>query len=573
LTGPAALLLATPLPWQAALHAGQARQARRPAPPPAMTFTRNVRADVMEGRHTGQNEPVVTVDQSGLTFVSWQGADRPGNHGATNTVATRDGRHFRELGATDPAGQGGDVTMATTSWPSRSRDLPAGGKGENGVFWGDLGSSTCGPLGFRAAFSGSQGRSWSARDAGCQPFQVDRDWIAAYTPPRWRGTREALKHTVVYDAYHDFGPSNVWVSRSTNGGASWTTVQQSAIQPGSAGQLTSACNTYPGGVAVDQYGRYKGRVYVVWDTGDPAQNAGEGCNITSAAPFDHVFVSYSDNEGRTWTTHTVFNDPCAPSPPEPPVHPGSCQDTSEGWTPIAVDAAGNVYVAFTWIDIRARHPDYDVYLEYSTDGGATWNHGKLGGALGYGDAPGAPVDVSARTHGTNYYPTIAAAGNGAVDIAWYHTNYVTRVGTLEKPATQPGSAVWNVYLAQSLDVLHGQPFTVSRVTSQPIYFGDICTIGIACGTPIPGTDWAVDRTLFDNFGMAVGPDGGARLAWTDAHDSWTSRGPHRCEPGGRTDSNVGCQTTHVFFACQTSGLGLNGDRIVGCGRAAPRRRR
>ena len=546
-----------------------ARASTAPAPPPPMAFTPNLRADAMEGSHTGQNEPVVAVDQSGLTFVTWQSAKRPGNNGGTNTVTTRDGVHFQEIGATDGPSQGGDVAMATTSWPNPAADTPSGPTGENGIFWGDLGSNTCGPLGFRASFSADAGATWSAQDAGCQPAQIDRDWVAAYTPPQYRGTPAALSHTLVYDAYHDFGPSNVWVSRSTDGGTTWTTAQQSAIQPGSAGQLTSLCNTYPGGAAVDQNGAHKGRVYVVWNTGDPSQNGSQGCNITSGQPFDHVFISYSDDGGATWTTHTVFNDPCAPTPPAPPVNPTTCQDTSEGWTPVAVDDAGNVYVAFTWIDVSKAHPEYHVYLEASSDGGSTWNGGTAGAALGFGDAPGAPLDISGATPGTDYYPAIAAAGNGALDVAWYRSTYVTQVGTLQKPAAEPGSAVWDVWLGQSLDVLHGEPFTASKVSDHPIYFGDICTVGIACGSQIPGTNWAIDRTLYDNFGIAIGPDGGARIAWTDARDSWTTKTSPACEPGGSDDSNVGCQTTHVYFACQAGGLGIHGETITGCGGSGP----
>ncbi|MHB8718990.1 MAG: sialidase family protein [Candidatus Dormibacteria bacterium] len=541
--------------WQAS--------AGTPAIAPSATFTANVRADALEGTATGQNEPVVAVDQTGRTYVTWQSATRPGG-GATDTVATTDGTNFTALGSTDPTGsQGGDVALATTSWPVAGADTAAGDTGSSAIFWADLGRNTCGPLGFRASFSTDAGATWSAQDAGCQPAQIDRDWIASYTPPQYRGTTQAWSHTLLYDAYHDFGPSNVWVSRSTDGGQTWTSVQQSAIQAGSAAQLTSTCNTYPGGVAVDQNGAHAGRVYVVWNTGDPAVNGATGCNITSAQPFDHIFISYSDDGGATWTSHAVFNDPCDPAPPAPPATPTTCQDTSEGWTPVAVDDSGNVYVAFTWRDVTRPLPEYDVYLEVSRDGGASWDGGTA--ALnGTGDAPGPPMRVSTTT-GTNFYPELAAAGNGGVDIAYYRTPFVSGVGALNKPAASPGSAQWDVWFAQSLDVVDGSSFTVSKVSDHSIYFGDICTVGIACGTAIPGTNWAIDRTLYDNFGVAVGPDGGARIAWTDARDSWTGT----CQPGGTDDSNVPCQTTHVYFACQSGGAGIRGQTVTACGVSTP----
>ncbi|HKR98623.1 MAG TPA: sialidase family protein, partial [Candidatus Dormibacteraeota bacterium] len=364
-----------------------------------------------------------------------------------------------------------------------------------------------------------------------------------------------------------FVASNVWVARSTDGGTTWTNTagsQFNAVQPGSAAAASSLCNTYPGGIAVGQNGAHAGRVYVVWNAGDTGQNQTNGCNVTSAQPFDHIFLSYSDDNGSTWTTHTVFNDPCAPSPPVPPVNPTTCQDTSAGWTPVAVDDAGNVYVAFTWIDTSKPNPRYDVYLEVSKDGGNSWNGGTVGLALGVGDAPGAPIDVTANLPGTSFYPELAAGGTGGVDIGLYNTAFTTSPGTLNKAGAQPESAVWDVYLAQSLNGLDSSPlWTISKVTTHPNYFGDICTVGIACGAlpSIPG-----DRILADNFGISVAPDGGARVTWTDTRDSWTSTckpGP----PGDTSDSNVSCQNTHVYFACQTSGLGIAGQTVTGCGQS------
>src|SRR5205807_2347745 len=57
--------------------------AAAPAAPPFMTFTPDVRADGVEGTGFGQNEPVTAVDQTGLTYITWQG----GNNDGTNTVS------------------------------------------------------------------------------------------------------------------------------------------------------------------------------------------------------------------------------------------------------------------------------------------------------------------------------------------------------------------------------------------------------------------------------------------------------------------------------------------------------
>jgi hypothetical protein len=518
--------------------------ASAPSPP---SFTAATRADAAEST-TGQNEPQVTVDQAGTAYVSWQS----GQNGS-DVSRTKDGVHFTYLGYPDPAtpnsgigtGDVGDVTLARTSFASPLQDTPADAAGDNTVFWGNLGQGgpTCAetPIQIRSAAT-LDGATWTRQaTAGCQPLQIDRPWLAAYTPPQYRGTDQASGHTNLYYEYHDFGLSNIWVESSTDGGQTWAPTAVSAVQPGSPQQLTSTCNTIPGGIAVDENGTHRGRIYAVWETSDLNENAAQGCDYTQAEAFDHIFLSYSDDGGTTWTSRTVFNDPCAPNPPAPPAQPTACQDVSEIFTSIAVDQAGNVDVGYVRRDLAPARPEYDVYVATSSDGGNSF--------------------VSHRANldtGTHYFPWVAAGGNGGIDVVYYDTPYIEGVGALNKPAAAPSTAQWTVQMSQSLN--GGKTWTQSNVSGHPIYFGDICTTGIFCGLAPDSFDWGNDRILFDDFGVAVGPDGGARVAWTDAHDSWTGGG---CQPGG----TVVCQTTHVEFACQKSGLGLASQTITGCSQA------
>jgi hypothetical protein len=525
------------------LSAGAAPHASAAAPRSA-AFTPSVRADGAE-TSKGQNEPQVSVDQSGTSYVTWQS----GQHGA-DVSKTTDGLHFTYLGYPDPAtpnsglgmGDVGDVTEAHTSYADPTRDLPVDLAGDNALFWGNLGfggSSCSGPIQIRSAAS-IDATGWIRQStAGCAPGQVDRPWIAAYTAPQYRGTDQAASHTDLYYEFHDFGASNVWVERSMDGGQTWEPTATPAIQPGSIQQATSTCNTIPGGTAVAQNGAHQGRIYAVWSTSDLHENAVQGCNYTQAEAFDHIFLSYSDDGGATWTSTTVFNDPCAPQPPAPPITPTDCQDVSELFPSVATDDAGNVYVAYVYRDIRQPKPEYDVYVAASRDGGKTF----------------AGHRVSADT-GTHYFPWIAAAGQGGVDVVYYETPYVETPAQLNKPAAAPATAQWTVQFSQSLD--GGTTWTQSPVSDHPIYFGDVCTTGIFCGNGA-AFGWGDDRVLFDDFGLAVGPDGGARVSWTDAHDSWGGK----CLPGG----TISCQTTHIEFACQRSGTGLTGETIVGCGRS------
>src|SRR5437762_10787759 len=109
-------------------------------PPPRAGFTAATRADGAE-TSTGQNEPQVTVDQSGTAYVTWQS----GQNGS-DVSKTKDGVHFTYLGYPDPAtpnsgigtGDIGDVTFGRTSFPNPIQDTPADRTGNNAVFWGNL---------------------------------------------------------------------------------------------------------------------------------------------------------------------------------------------------------------------------------------------------------------------------------------------------------------------------------------------------------------------------------------------------------------------------------------------------
>ena len=66
------------------------------------------------------------------------------------------------------------------------------------------------PIEIRSAAT-LDGSTWTRQaTAGCEPLQIDRPWLAAYTPPAYRGTAQASAHTDLYYEYHDFGLSNIW---------------------------------------------------------------------------------------------------------------------------------------------------------------------------------------------------------------------------------------------------------------------------------------------------------------------------------------------------------------------------
>jgi hypothetical protein len=542
-TGPAlfggmALLLALTLG-----ASGSPAAAAGGSPPPA-TFTPNARADFGLGSDgQGDNEPQVTVDQSGTAYVTWQG----GANGPM-VAKTADGSTFSKPISPDPNKTFADVELATTNWRTPGLDVSPGLTGTNGVFWGNIGATACGPLEIREATSLDQGGSWAPTDAACDPNQVDRPWVAAYTPSKFRNTSSAVANTEVFFVRHDFTTSDISVTRSFDGGTTWNEFPQLAEQPGSYQQLDTTCNSIPSGIAFDQRGAHPGRVYVIWETSDLLNNLGLGCDYTQAQTFDRIFMSYSDDGGNTWVSQTVFSDPGCPASASPQSSfPNACQDVSELFNGLAVDDAGNVYVAFAWRDPTLNKPEYDIYVE---QGGPQSNGGII-----FGNRHRVNTDT-----GTHYMPWVAAGQSGAIDVVYYDTSFVEGVGAFNKPAAAPGGAQWNVEMAQSFN--GGQSFTQSQVSDHPVYFGDICTVGIFCGPQSGPLGWGQDRILFDDFGVAIGPDGAARIAWTDSRNSWTSTCNPQVSPND--DKDVSCQTTFLYFACQSGGVGLYGQIIKGC---------
>ncbi|MFN2581566.1 MAG: hypothetical protein ABR498_02350, partial [Candidatus Dormibacteria bacterium] len=323
-------------------------------------------------------------------------------------------------------------------------------------------------------------------------------------------------------------------------------------------QALSACNTIPGGLAVDKSGVHPGRVYVTWETSDPPANPATGCNITQAQPFDHLYLAYSDDAQTctpgpapnacapaTWTQANVFDDPCFP-----PGYPASqsCQDISEFFAPVAVDDGGTPYVAYTRRNLADSNPEYDIWLA-----AGTFN----GNALSFTNGPGAHTHrVNPPGSGTHYQAALVAGEAGAVDVAYYATSTIGGVGQLNKPAALPTSALWYVYLSQSFD--YGSTFTQNQVSDTSNYYGDVCNTGIFCGMGST-FGWGDDRILYEDFGLAIGPDGAARLDWTDSRDSLCNH----------VTQATSCQSgkTNIFFACQTSGLGLHGEQVTGCGQS------
>lgn len=437
---------------------------------------------------------------------------------------------------------GATWTQATTADPSSGDDCVFTDS-SNAVYECNLaGSQSTGPLQADVWKSLDDGKTWiygtNAADivlgsnvcgTSCSPFGVDRQWGAAYIPPG--GTTSTA--TVVL-AYHDFfGPSQIWVNVSHNGGSTFgdpidvmAHLTASGTSQGAVALADSACNTVPTAAAIAQAGPHAGRIYVAWIASDP-ESAGTGCNVTMVQSFHNLFVAWSDDGGATWTPQLAYDA-------------GIGHDTSTPFASFTLDNQGNPYYGFA-TPAPGDNPAtcsaesaqgtvqsdpscaYHMWVAWSNDGGTTWDGG--GGALPGTAATAYEVDAASQAQ-TDVFPAIAAGSPGQVDVAWLRTNEIEPTDTLGKfdpggcagpgngnPAFYPPTCSWNLYAGQSLNLSAGPgkaTWTTGAVTTTPMHVGDICNLGIFCLAP------SSNRNLLDFISETVDPTTGfAHVAYAD----------------------------------------------------------
>ena len=435
--------------------------------------------------------------------------------------------------------QGATWSQVATADPNSGDDCLATDQA-NAVYLCNLaGSQGAAPLQADVWKSVTQGDSWT-HGAGaipqcatsCSPFGVDRDWVAASILPPATSTSQAE----VVLMYHDFyGPSQIWVNISHDGGATFGAPREVLASPAvTRGAVTGTlvaqgytfCNTVPAGVGIVPPGvPHAGRIFVAWIAADLAQNA-TGCNVTMLQSFHTLWISYSDDGGNTWTPQQAFDA-------------GFGHDSSTPFVGFTLDKVGNPYFGFT-VNLRSNPAtcsaestagtvqsdpscEYDMYVIWSSNGGLTWDGG--GGLVPGSAATAYRVNSPAET-GTHFFPAIAAGDPGKVDVAYLRTNEIVPTDPLGKadpggcagpgngnPTTYPPTCSWNLYAAQSVNLGMGTSratWTVSQITTTPMHVGDICNLGIFC---IPGT--SSNRNLLDFITEDLDPNGCAHIAYAD----------------------------------------------------------
>ena len=437
---------------------------------------------------------------------------------------------------------GSTWTQATTADPSSGDDCVFTDQ-SNAVYECNLaGSVETAPLQADVWKSVDDGKTWmygnnnvdlaagsNACGTSCNPFGVDRQWGAAYIPPG--GTTSTA---LVALAYHDFyGPSQIWVNVSNDGGKSFgspidvmANFTLNGADQAAVALANSACNTVPIGAEISRAGAHPGRIYVSWIASDP-ESGPTGCNVTMVQAFHNLFVAWSDDGGRTWTPQLAFDA-------------GVGHDTSTPFAAFTLDNLGNPYVGFT-TQAPAASPvtcsaesaagtlqsdpscAYHMWVAWSADGGNTWDGG--GGIVPGSAATAYEVDSGNRSQ-TDVFPAIAAGDPGKVDVAWLRTNEIEPTDSLGKfapggcggpgngnPSFYPPTCNWNLYAGQSLNLTAPTgiaTWSTGAVTSTPMHVGDICNLGIFCVDPTS------NRNLLDFISETVDPTTGfAHIAYAD----------------------------------------------------------
>jgi hypothetical protein len=456
----------------------------------------------------GGTEPSIAISAGGLRYPSWQ---VPGQF-----AVSRDGVHFTQRGLDPIPDQtaSGDVSNA----------LDRAGAIYNGQICGNV-SNELHACVYRSV---NGGRTWrETQIADNNPGASDRPWIAVYSDPR--APRDPDRDTV-YLEYHTFSPDDLtYITVSHDGGASFGVPV--ALPETIASANGSACNTYPGGVVVDQR---TGVAYAVWNSGNDAfANTTSGCNYTSLGPFTKAWVATSTDHGTSWTAHLAWQGRY-----DPTTHVGD--DNDMGFVSIAVDRSHQVHVLMAvrqhndpveYTGQCAANPGCqqspqatDIELVTSPDQGAHWTRA---------------VDLSTH-HGSYFFPYAVAGSAGRVGVDYY----VTRSERPNDPR-----AVWYVGLSEVhgavARVLRGRASYVrpprivveEHIDPHAVHRGGICTLGIFCPV-VPNSN----RNLADNIALALTPAGGVEAAWTN-------------------DFNPKA-TTRVDYACQQTGVSLYSDHAA-----------
>lgn len=265
----------------------------------------------------------------------------------------------------------------------------------------------------------NHGTSWSAAVTASPPgvggllnsdFQ-DKEWMAVDTRPSGTGAGNIY---VCWTRFPATGGTEIYFSRSTDGGASFTNVQRLS---GLAGfQSGTGCQVVVSPV--------DGKVYVGW---------------TQSSPINAIIVRRSDDFGVTWQSPVTV---ASVSPAEVTEMCGTSARTvlmdsetgassrairSRPWLTMAVGPGGGVMAA--WHGQIAGGSRADIIFSKSTNFGTTWT---------------TPIRVNSTATGDQFFASMAVGASARIKIFYYNTSHspTNRLIDVHEAYSDDGGATW-----------------------------------------------------------------------------------------------------------------------------------
>jgi len=310
------------------------------------------------------------------------------------------------------------------------------------------------------------GASWSINPTSASVAGDDREWIAA------DGANK------VCISYHAIALTNdIVVDCSYNSGLAFTQ-HASAFDPAHIAFL-AGFNNIIGNLAIDPSN------HVIYQVFSSIANSDELASCTIACHVHTVWIAVSIN--------------------------------------VSVDTAGNVYTIYS--------DDHNIYYSFSRTFGKNWS---------------GPYQINNAPSKTAIFPWSTAGNAGELDVVWYGTNFYNGV---DHPDTYPDTAAWNVYFSQNLNALVPGSSWTQVAASNIIHHGGVCEAGVTC---------TGNRDLLDDFGVAASPTtGSAVIIYTsDQFVNSTAEPATRrssTSPFCTQDTNNDIDCEHTNIAVQTGG--------------------
>ena len=404
------------------------------ANPPGIPFT--VTLTLHPLAHVTRGDPLAGLDPT----VSFRVSDT-GVEGAEDNIGVLgDGTVFTQKGTSTLRSRDDGATWETVSPPGNDRttlDPMLFVDPRREVVFVDHLYVACSAL----SWSKDAGETWLTNPAACGRPGNDHQKVASGPSPLPGGLPAV---------YYSYSIPGVWVSRSLDGGLTWTS---SPV----VGVTDERVPNNTGPVWADE----EGNVYVPYYMCDSLESADSSSRVGGdrRAGEGYMGVGVSHDHGLTWKFVVAAEDP------------GPCSDVDPG---LWADEEGAVYLAY--------HRPTGVKYVASQDHGETW---------------GAPVTVSPPTLRSFVHVDVVAGDAGRLAVVYRATP-----DTDKGPDAADGWAAWHLYVTFVEDATSAAPVIRTGIVNdpaQPVQRGPICTMGIAC---VGGS-----RNLLDFIDIAVGPDG------------------------------------------------------------------